>query len=165
MSILSRLRKGGWNVYKANITYMKCLLNITGFRVNVSGLSCSEMLLWFLNCSNITYTIPVMFLELSFGSCRANGWNFPSKWYRWRFDSTATAAALFLELGCVVFLLYQAWKFSAKLPSLTLVHTQLWGAYACVYSRYIYIYICLGRLRNIWMTVCICEPANLWDGF
>lgn len=116
------------------------------------------MLLWFLNCSNITYTIPVMFLELlALEAAEQTDGIF----HRNDIGGGLTVKPL---LQCcswswaVLFFFYpMPENFHPSFrTSCTCSYTAL-GAYACVYSRYIYLW----SLRNIWMTVCICEPANL----
>lgn len=117
------------------------------------------MLLWFLNGSNITYTIPVMFLELLALEAAEQ----TDGIFHWNgIGGGLTVKALLQRCSwswAELFFFYpMPGNFQPSFRiSCTCSYTAL-GAYACVYSRYIYWW----SLRNIWMTVCICETANLW---
>lgn len=120
------------------------------------------MLLWFLSCSNITYTIPVMFLELlaleaaeqTDGIFHRNG-----------IGGGLTVKPL---LQCCswswggLFLFYpMPGNFQPSFCiSCTCSYTAL-GAYAYVYSRYIYILMesqkCLNDCVHLWT----CKPVGM----
>lgn len=116
------------------------------------------MLLWFLNYSNITCTIPAMFLELlALEAAEQTDGIFHWSGIGGGLTAQPLLQCCFWSWGALFVCYPMPGNFQPSFHiSCTCSYTAL-GAYACVYSRYIYLW----SLRNIWMTGCICEPANL----